>query len=161
MSGLSSYEKACYYMRFAASVKDEDLEGPSSYHELCVQYGIFKNYHRPATQSQPDKTEHASDDQAEEGCGAADQAKTLRVRATTLVPMLHKACTAVKAIADGVPKLPDLYNGSPEQAGKLLGEALTSAEPLERDAHRAVRSLKDQIKEINKLLRHERDNHAR
>lgn len=155
-----SHEKACYYMRFAAAVKEEDLKGPSSYHGLCLKYNIFKDYHSAPRQNQPEKTEHASDDQAEEGGGTA-QAKTLRVRATTLLPMLDKARALLKAIADGVPKLPDLYNGSPEQAGKLLGEALTSAEPLERDAHRAVRSLKDQIKEINKLLRHERDNHAR
>lgn len=113
----------------------------------------------PTSEEMPSEEIESSKDASSDKPASAP-AKAVHIKAANLLPLLDKTRTTVKAIADGVPKLADLFDGSPEKAVQLLGQALTSAEAMEQDAHRTVRGIKSQIKAVNRLMKKEQQNHA-
>ncbi|MDM8006904.1 MAG: hypothetical protein QUV05_12260 [Phycisphaerae bacterium] len=161
----------CEHGEWATFLEEVGLGETSAYfYRLCAKhfsrhqalqlgYQGMREELYPTDEEMPFKEVESSEDVASTK-PVRPPAKAAHIKAETLLPLLDKTRTTVKAIADGVPKLSDLYNGSPEKAVQLLGQALTSAEALEQDAHRTVRGLKSQIKAVNRLLKKEQQNHA-
>ena len=169
---LDTGEKGiCEHGEWATFLEKVGLGETSAYfYRLCAKhftrhqalqlgYRGMREQLYPTSQEMPSEEVGSSKDVASTK-PAPPPAKAAHIKAENLLPLLDKTRSTVKAIADGVVKLADLFNGSPEKAVQLLGQALTSAEALAQDAHRTVRGLKSQIKTVNRLLKKEQQNHA-
>jgi len=161
----------CEHGEWATFLEKVGLGETSAYfYRLCAQsftrhqalqlgYLGMRQQLYPTSEEMPSEEVGSSKDVANKK-PVSPPAKAAHIKAENLLPLLDKTRTTVKAIADGVPKLADLFNGSPEKAVQLLGQALTSAEALEQDAQRTVRGIKSQIKAVHRLLKKEQQNHA-
>jgi hypothetical protein len=169
---LDKNEKGiCEHGEWATFLERVGLSETSAYfYRLCAKhftrhqalqlgYRGMREQLYPTSEEMPSEEVGSSKDVANRK-PVSPPAKAAHLKAETLLPLLDRTRTTVKVIADGVPKLSDLYNGSPEKAVQWLGQALTSAEALAQDAHRAVRAIKIQIKAVNRLLKKEQQNHA-